>query len=631
MRNSCILFISVFLSVFPVLLQAQEYEVEVTASNKTIWVSKLSLPSDMALLDYLLTLPELVDRNADTFLERFDIKLDGKLIGDSKDAFLHNTFLREIEKIVISTSPSDAHIKNGISGSVNIVPRPMEKGFSGDATVQSSLFTGVMPTANLRYSDGKRFEMRADINFDIYYPTKLAYQEKMAETFTMSGTDTTRENYLGQMARVYAKWKISDKDVLKLWVWQNYMQVNYTTKSFSSKLEDMSGTMGPGWMFRTSERTFSESHQKQLTFNAMVDYTRTIETGELNVNANYHGSSDYPGQKDEFNMELKSVTKFRIPDRKLNLDAVINFSSISNRHQQNSMLYFSPFLKLDYNGEHIKAILNGRYKGYSRNYCVAGGRPFNGWSQDWTAEGDILWQIVKHHAVRLKLIRSAGVVSNNLVYPELAFDEGAQVWRKGNPDLKGPMTGSANLEYITDWSKDMHHIVFDISAELNMQDRVVENSILFDGEKKVAYVYPRNTSYGNILGLTAMLNYSYGPFSMSFGGNLFYNTKYSLFNRNQASYFNVMFAPSVQLRKNWLINAHFLYNSKMYKDNVILGDCSLLTLRVSKVLKKWTLFASLRDVFDGISTDVEYAENETLYKTYDPYLRTFELGASFHF
>lgn len=614
--------------LIPAFLRAQEYEFEVTANNKTIWVSKLKVPSNMPLLDFLLTIPELSDRNSDTFLERYDIMLDGKIISDSKDAFLQNTFLREIEKIVINTSPDNTHINNGFSGSIDVVPLSIEKGFSGDVAAQISTGNSVMPTANLRYSNGKSFEARADLNFDIYNPTRFEYRERDGEGYTTSEVDTIRTDYLGQLARLYAKWRISDRDIVKVWFWQNYMYQSTNTSSTFTKTEDMSASHGPGWLFSSAGSESRTDSGERLALNAIVDYERILETGSLKAGADFHSYMNYPGTKDELNMELKSVTNFRIPERQLKLEAAMNFSANSNRDMQDELLYFSPIVKLDFKGKFIKAILNGRYKGYSRNYCASEGLPYNSWASDWTAEANIFWQIRDHHALRLKMVRNTGAAANSLVYPELICDEGSQVWRMGNPKLLGPVTNSANIEYITDWSKGLHRIVFNLKAELNRRDRVIENIILFDSSKGVPYVYPVNTSYGDVMGMTAMLNYSYGAFSMSLGGNLFYNTEYSLEDKSRGGYFNIMFAPSIQLENNWLINANYQYNSEVYTGNAILGECSILAIRINKVLGKWTLFSAIGDVFDGISTDVEYLDGEVLYRTYDPYIRSFTVGAS---
>lgn len=621
---------SILAVLLPMLLSAQEYEVEITATNKTIWVSKLPLPPNMTVFDFLMTIPELINGSSDSFLERYNIQLDGKIIDDSRDAFLQNTCLREVEKIVISNSPENTHINNGFSGSINIVPLPIKKGFSGDVVAQTVIGSSILPTANLRYSDGQRFEVRVDLDLDLSRFTKQVLSETVGKGYSITSVDTTRSKYLGQLARIYAKWKISDKDVLKVWFWQNYMSTGTTAFSTSTRIDDKSDIYGPGWQFSNTERSSSTSSARRLDFNAIIDYSRTMDKGDFKANADYHSYNSYPGKKDELNMELKWISKFNFADRKLNLEAAVNFSSNSNRGRLDNMHYFSPILKLDYKGKKVKAVLSGRYKGFLRNYCPEGGSPYSGWAQDWTAEAKVLWQIADHHALRFMLVRNAGVASNNLVYPETIYDGASKMWRRGNPKLLGPETGSANITYITDWKKGPHSFIVNVSAEMNRRNRVIENSVRFDSSRGVPYVYPVNISFGDVFGLSAMLNYSYGPFYMTVGGNVFRNLKYSLYNERRAGYFNLSFAPSIQLKGNWLINAGYLYNSKVVTDNAEQGDCSLLSLRVCKSLNNWTFFAAIQDVFDGLSVDVE-SGYENIYRTYDPYPRLVEIGASIHF
>ncbi len=631
MKKNNFIFPAIFFLLLFSFSQARAYEVEIDASKKIFHIGELGLPGEMSLLTFLATIPELADRSSDTFLSRYDVKLDGKQVSESKDAFLSNTFLREIECVEIETSPSESQIKNGISGSINVVPIPIAKGFSGDANVSATLMSGVMPTLNLRYSDGAKFEARADFDFDVYYPSKLSYKEIFDAKTIMSGADTTRERYFGQLARFYAKWKISDKDALRVWLWQDYSFDRMSVFAGRTTIEDMSSLFGPGMQRSTTENSHSESLSKKLAFACFVDYKRQLKTGEFSAKADYHFKTAFPGKSDELNAELKSVTKFNLRERKLNMDVALNSSVNSNREINDRLYYISPNIRFYYSDDHIQAILRGRYKGYSRAFAVEGGREFSGWSQDWTAEANLFWQIVNHHALRLKLLRSAGIAANNLVYPEMTYDKGAGVWKKGNPNLKGPVTNSATLEYIHDWSSGPHRIVFNIGTELNFVDRMIKNQILFNSDSHKTYLYPTNSARSRVADLCAMLRYSYGIFSITAGGNLFYNMEYALLDKLNASYFNFQLNPSVQLKNNWLLNANFIYNSRVYNQDFTMGDCTLLNLRVSKSLNNWTFYLVVEDVFDDISTDVEKSGAVTTFSTYDPHMRQLTLGVSFHF
>ncbi|MBQ0123115.1 MAG: outer membrane beta-barrel protein [Bacteroidales bacterium] len=612
-------------------LAAEDYAIEVDAEKKTIHIGKIALPGNVPLLDYLNTLPEFSNRNGGTFLDRYDLKIDGKLVGDdAKDAVLANTFLREVEKIEISTSPSETHIKNGISGTINIIPVAIRKGVSGDVSVQYSTATGIMPTASIRYSDGKKFEISADLDFDIYYPDIVTLEERYGAGYSIVSEDTVKVNYYGHMARIYAKWAITDKDVLKIWLRQNHSTSRLENSSFITRVDDMSPTMGRGWQYTSTERRSSKTSTKSLSMTAIANYERSLKRGHLQVNTDYTFSSGSPLERDEFNTELESLTKFDIRGRQLNVKAVLNSSLQSDRGIQNGLAYLSPMIQLIFNGKHIKAILNGRYKSYSRTFAKDGCGIYNGWSHDWSAEANAIWQMKDHHALRLKLIRSTGVADNSLVYPELIYDGDKQVWVKGNPDLKGSVTNSANLEYITDWTNGRHSLIFEASAEYNVQGRQIDYTLQYAGGSGVSYLFPVNTNYSDVVSFTSMLNWSYGPFWVTVGGNYFYNVGYARTYNLKASYFNFHLTPSVKLDNNWLINASYRYNSKVYKENGTLGECSVLTLRVSKSLKRWSFHLGIRGIFDHYTTDEERTSSEVIYKTYDTYKRTVFLGANFN-
>lgn len=618
-------------SLIPMLSNAQDYDIEINADKKIIHVQQLSLPGNMSVIEYLANIPELIDRNADTFLSRYDIKYDGKIVTDSKDAILANTFLGEIKTIEITTSPSDAHIKNGLSGSINIVPLPIKDGFSGNATVQGAYNTGVMPSLKLDYSDGKKVEVRAVLDFDIYYPNKISYTERIAKKYTEYIYDTNRVRAVEQLARVYAKWKISEKDELKIWLVESGGWGKSTINETTARIYDMSDISGEGWLYKTVGSNTSNTAMNELLFATFMEYRRVTKPGEFKFNADYHLNNVSKHKKDEFNASVTSISNFNLKRGLLKFEATLNSSFNSNRDFQNSMFYISPFLKLEYKSDRVKALLNGRYKGYARNYKPQGYNLFNGWSHDWTAEADVLWQIVDHHALRLKLTRSVGVASNNLVYPEYVYNEADQTWTKGNPDLLGPVTNDIELRYITDWSNGPHSLIYEVSADYNTQDRIVDYNILHDPYRKIVYKYPVNCSYGGIVSLTSLLNYSYGPFSMSFGGNVFYNIQNARYTNLKATYFNINFNPTVQLKNNWMVSAFFLYTSKVYKEYATLGDNFSMDISVSKKINKWTLFATLRDVFGGLATDKENGANYVEFKTYDPNMRALVIGAKISF
>ena len=622
---------SILLMPFTLPLRAQDYEIEINSDKKIIYVDKLSLPGDMALVSYLMTLPELADNDKDTFLSRYDIELDGHLVSDSRDALLASLFLRDIKEIHISSSPSKSHIKNGLSGTINIKPVTIQKGFSGNATLHGAIKSGFMPSVNLSYSDGAKFEARADFDLDIYFPTSISSVREIAESFTRFGDDTLTNRWTSQMARIYSKWQPNRNDEVKVWFWQNYTKENSTTSSFRTTIDDKSAELGPGWQYSSTETYSTSENSKSFSCVAIVDYTHQIKTGELNANFDYHYNSSPGDKSDALNVELKNVTKFYFSEKKLTLNASLSANSESHRNFQNSTFNISPLLKLSYDSNRIKAAIEGRYKAYSRTYGVQDMKQYSGWYHDWTCDAGILWQVASHHALRLHMTRNFDFPSSDLIYPEPIFDPKSQLWRKGNPDLKGPVISSANIEYITDWARDAHKIIFDIRAEYNHKDREINYTIIHDSERELLYTYPVNTSHSDIVSLSTMLSYANGPFSMTLGGNFFYNTGFAYITNLKASYFNLQFCPTIQLKRNWLLNAGFLFNSKMYKENVIIGSSAVLNMGVNKTIGKWTLFASIQDIFDWTSTDQEQRSRQLVLTTYDPFYRSFNIGANFKF
>lgn len=110
-------------------LSGQDYLLEIKPDQKVIHPELFNLPPDTPINAILMTIPELITRSNVAF-SNFDIQVDGKSVGESRDVILFSTVIADVEKIEVSTSSVTTQKKNGEGGSINIIFKDPEKGLA---------------------------------------------------------------------------------------------------------------------------------------------------------------------------------------------------------------------------------------------------------------------------------------------------------------------------------------------------------------------------------------------------------------------------------------------------------------------------------------------------------------------
>ena len=151
-----------------------------------------------------------------------------------------------------------------------------------------------------------------------------------------------------------------------------------------------------------------------------------------------------------------------------------------------------------------------------------------------------------------------------------------------------------------------------------------------------------------MVSLSGSLFLRYRIFSMSVAANTYMNCKAK---DDYYWYYNLSLSPCFAFRKQWLLSGKIMYNSKIEMTDSYIGDCFYLQLRLSKTIGKWTIHASIDDVFDqktvdrsthnlsrhvGINESAQntgstHQQQEITERTYDLYKRLFMLGVVYRF
>ena len=76
------------------------YTFEIQPDKKVIYVDSLKFPKNTFVKDVLDIIPELLEREGDVLFPNYDVQYDGKSVGASRDVFLLETRLYQLEKMI---------------------------------------------------------------------------------------------------------------------------------------------------------------------------------------------------------------------------------------------------------------------------------------------------------------------------------------------------------------------------------------------------------------------------------------------------------------------------------------------------------------------------------------------------
>ena len=196
------------------------YMLEILPTKKVIHVKETGLPGNTKLREFLGILPELLQRGDDGLFTNYDIQFDGKSTGSARDVILETTWIGDVEKIEITSSPTVTQQKSGQGGVINIVPVKLKEGFGGNVTLDASTEWDAMPSLNLNYKN-KKLEIRGNLSLEYYDIVKDKEYKTTYDTYKVEALDSLwLKNYL-QTAKVNMVYTFSEKSKLKAWFWES--------------------------------------------------------------------------------------------------------------------------------------------------------------------------------------------------------------------------------------------------------------------------------------------------------------------------------------------------------------------------------------------------------------------------
>ena len=626
----CILFLT------GAYASAQNQSVEMTPGKKVIYVDRIGLPEYLNVSELLQIFPECVARG-DELYSNFDIQYDGKSVGSGRDIFLFQTKLSQIEKIEISTSSVATQQNSFYSGTINLIPRKLEEGISGDAHLDLSTEPGLAPSVDVNYKKAN-LQMYGHADLEAAWPSDYRTFNQTTPQYISEGEKASDGKYFQETAKLSVIYDISEKDVLKGWLIES--SENFTANQIQNSHVEMDGIeiLGKKWaqIEDRSDTTFSVS--RTMMINAKGEYshkfnpnsTLTLFAGMDFKPDNGNSSS----RQNAFDGQAKLTFPLMIRDGKKLLSMVTGMN-VSYKQSVTSIMegrstYLSPYFTFQQRSDRLSTDVTLRYQYYGRNFnMIKDDTAKSAGDHDFTGDINTLWQVKDHHALKLSLGRNIIRPTEAMLYPDPYFDVSLKRWKIGNPDLTNTCLHTVKLEYIFDWQRDGHNVIFNVNGGYIRGDGLIETKDYVIEKPTQVYTTYENTGISNIATANMSVLYTYDILTLTVSGNLFSNTMLKNNEREHCNYYNIGMAPIFNFDGDWVLSGRFIYNSAIEKRNEMNGDCFLGQIKFAKKLGNWTLHLEFSDIFDNVTTDISRSGASTTEYAYDLYNRRILFGASY--
>lgn len=665
--------------------RAQKHAIELKTDKKIIYPELLGYNDNTALEDILQVLPELINRSTGSVIANFSVQLDGKDVGEAKDVVLKQTHLVEIDCIEVSTSPTASEQSKGQGGTINVKLRAPEQGTHGMAQLGASTMWAVQPAVYLRHKSNQ-LELRSAVLLEYFAPSLPVRRESLRKSTPESPhrtlyleNENRRTQGLGETAKLDLTYHINDRNHLRFWAIEtgNFSHVNADVTA-----ESHTPIQGDTILQLRLGQNRQISDQRNIRLNALTEYKHQYASGgELVIEAGYNYQPNYQLTHDrpegayynntdarnqyshsiknihEISGKIKSKQPLPLPhpDHRLDMEVGINATYGDNRSAYTDSVwnfrlvpmrqdtrfnarktYVSPYLEWEYTWKDLTAKAGVRYQFTHRDmdYTLPDDldlvlidqslqRQKNN-IHDVTANLFVSYAIHPQHRLRLMWAR-------NLIGPSDWQSYTGSVIHWGNmtaytrDHVRNAHTYNLEVDYIFDWAKGDHNLIFDCGLRyIHSDDLIEEHKTRLDSMPEIQLIEIRNGGTSDLGMIDLSLCYRYHGFSFAFAANTFFS--------KDRFYYNLSLSPIYAFPREWYLAGRFAYYSRVKSSQSYIGDCFYAQLRLHKNIRRWTIYMEMDDIFDYMTEDKTiYPDNGYSLTQYDLYKRALALGFSYKF
>ena len=219
-------------------ISENEKIIELSTNNTILYPSRMGLSENESLLTLFQSLPSLMSSEENEISENVSVSIDGGEKIYDANAVLRRLKVMDVESIEIKNI-NDAGGTAGLGASVSIKLRKEAEGLHGDFSVDGSTNGTLDPTASISW---KKDKISIKAGASLYLDHSIT-KTKIKETNIADGRDSTTnktetENTYEENAYLTIKYKITDKDKLKLSMEQEHLKVESEEKIKTTSATD---------------------------------------------------------------------------------------------------------------------------------------------------------------------------------------------------------------------------------------------------------------------------------------------------------------------------------------------------------------------------------------------------------
>ncbi|MCQ2344624.1 MAG: outer membrane beta-barrel family protein [Paludibacteraceae bacterium] len=658
----------------PDSLENHRVIVELGIDEKLIYVNELGLPPNTMVIDALTMFPEMLGRNVQDLLSRYDVQLDDVSVGFNKYNVLAHTMISEVHHIEITTDPSVSQSTSGVGGVIDIITLDVDSGLSGQVSLDLNSDFNIMPTFSLAYKKDK---------LSVYGSAMMTYydyKDTKEESTKRTNSNELRwyDNYFKGLTEAFKfaiAYDFNSHDKLTFWVIQNLDKVNDSTSKeiniveYHDKLMSDSGTYLHGFANINAPCLHSQ-------IDAIVKFERLYDRPSQKLYASLTYSNDYNNDVNKYyysglyythgaspqttytkyverpnNISTSVYYRFHLlPESsrhtlklKTGLNYNMGFSKGTDYSQEKEYTVFDdftqdytliPYLTFYHSLSKVQTELSLKYRFKVRRGRGEDSSWQNNFFNDFYGNFNVTYNPVKNHQLRASLSRSMVTPSAIQLYGKQYYKQIENKWYQGDPNLKEPTINSVDLQYLYQYRNKRHEIQLNAAIEYVNAKNLIYETMLYDQDNaKNVVTWANSDQTSRIIDCRLSLFWQTGIFSLNLGGNI-YNKIREPINDDKLDnvfYFNLMVQPVLHFEKGWIVSGQCIYNSHKYDGDITEGDAVYMDFNITKAWGPWSARLSFQNTYDYLSTDVEKKGDETVTTSYHLYQCQLKVGFTYVF
>ena len=595
---------------------ADTHILEIKTDKIVLHTDSLGLPESTCAYDILSMVPDLIERNNEYVYENYDLQVNGKTVGNARDAILQQIRISDLKFVEISENSLSSVTSMGEGGSINLVLRDLDRETSGAANVEATTEANYTGGFTINHKKEK-WTVRGIASFENYMPRAFY-------TYGAGGRSTEfTEKDFTQLATTFIEYQPTEKDLFKL----NVSEI-YTNFKENKGIYD--------------EGTFAyDTHNRTHGVNAFFgfNYDHTFQTdGKWCFELNYrYIPEDYDGHGQSiestydhkaYNLAgtFKVIQPFFKPTDthsvKMEMGVQYNFVKGTNDSENRELgskgepdneldvtertFFFRPYVRLDAKVKKWDFMGTIDYQNFAYDTKMDNDdREEHNLREDVTGQAIVMYTPSPRHVIRARYMRTINRPSSTQLFPYSFKDPVSETVTIGNADLSPMKQNAFSLDYDLDLSGSGYKLQMRACVEY------MHNYNMITASELSGFA----TTYSNI-GTSDVIMGDYGVsfrkdfFSAWLSSNVFHKMDDYEENgeRDHHTYYNILFRPVFRLGKGWLVSCDAVYNSKVKESSQEMGSLFYGGMRIAKNWKHFNVYVFGTKKFNGNERDVVYGK-----------------------